>query len=284
MLGEMAAGISHDVNNTLTTIVGTTEWLLRNAEIEDEAREDLTHIRMSATDAAVYIRRLQEAARQIPGYSSRLKLAAGDPPSGSCDMGLVDLAAIVAQVPQLSRPRWSELVDRGVPFEIVVDAEPVPPVRGSAPEIRELLVNLVFNAIDAMRECGGRLVLQVREVRGQVSVAVIDQGKGIPVSVRPHIFEPFYTTKGKHGTGLGLSMCWRIAQKHGGVLEIDSNVEQGTTVTLTVPVERDAPAAAQPVEHPRPPMLATQRVLLIDDQPDVRYSLTEMLRALAARG
>ena len=166
MLGEMAAGISHDVNNTLTTIVGTTEWLLRNAEIEDEAREDLTHIRMSATDAAVYIRRLQEAARQIPGYSSRLKLAASDPPSGSRDMGLVDLAAIVAQVPQLSRPRWSELVDRGVPFEIVVDAEPVPPVRGSAPEIRELLVNLVFNAIDAMRECGGRLVLQVREVRG----------------------------------------------------------------------------------------------------------------------
>ena len=113
-----------------------------------------------------------------------------------------------------------------------------------------------------------------------MSVAVVDQGKGIPLSVRPHIFEPFYTTKGKHGTGLGLSMCWRIAQKHGGVLEIDSNVAQGTTVTLTVPVVRDAPAAAQPVEHPRRPMLATQRVLLIDDQPDMRYSLTEMLKAL----
>ena len=132
-----------------------------------------------------------------------------------------------------------------------------------------------------MEDTGGQLTLRVREDGGRVRVVVSDQGRGIPSKVRPHIFEPFYTTKGKNGSGLGLSMCWRIAQKHGGTLEVESEVDQGTTVTLTVPAERQAPAVVQdPQDDSSKLDLPAQRILLIDDQPDVRESVSDMLTAL----
>ena len=284
MLGELASGVAHDFNNTLTTILGTTEWLLQNASFEDEAREDLTHIRTAATDAAVYAHRLQLAARQIPAYSGRLQRVPldVDTPIQTYRTECVDLSSIAGHMRALSRPRWSPLVDRGLPLEFVVDAPPVAPVRARAPEIRELLLNLVFNAIDAMEDKGGRLTLQVREVDEQVQLSVGDQGTGISDEVRARIFEPFFTTKGKNGSGLGLSMCWRIAQQHGGTLQVESRVNEGTTFTLTLPAESREVALAEHAQSEA--QTQPRRVLLIDDQPDVRESVSDMLKALAARG
>ena len=280
MLGELASGVAHDFNNTLTTILGTTEWLLQNASFEDEAREDLTHIRTAATDAAVYPHRLQLAARQIPAYSGRLQRVPFDvdTPVQTYRTECVDLSSIAGHMRALSRPRWSPLVDRGLPLEFVVDAPPVAPVRARAPEIRELLLNLVFNAIDAMEDKGGRLTLQVREVDEQVQLSVSDQGSGISDEVRSRIFEPFFTTKGKNGSGLGLSMCWRIAQQHGGTLQVESRVNEGTTFTLTLPAESREVALAEHAQSEG--QTQPRRVLLIDDQPDVRESVSEMLKAL----
>ena len=280
MLGELASGVAHDFNNTLTTILGTTEWLLQNASIEDEAREDLTHIRTAATDAAGSAHRLQLAARQIPAYSGRLQRVPIDAntPGDTSRAECVDLSSIASHMRALSRQRWAPLVDRGLPLEFVVDAPPVAPVRASAPEIRELLLNLVFNAIDSMEDTGGQLLLQVREIDGHVQLSVSDQGTGIPDGVRARLFEPFFTTKGKRGSGLGLSMCWRIAHQHGGTLEVESRVDKGTTFTLTLPaVSREVAL----VEHaPSEGQRETRRVLLIDDQPDVRESVGDMLKAL----
>lgn len=280
MLGELASGVSHDFNNTLTTILGTTEWLLRNAVLEDEAREDLTHIRMAATDAAAYAHRLQLAARQIPAYSGRLSQVPGDTctPTQAYRTEVVDLSSIAKHMRALSRPRWAHVTGRGVPLEFVVNAPPVALVSGRAPEIRELLLNLVFNAVDAMEDTGGRLTLSVRQVDGKVSLSVSDQGAGIADDVRPRIFEPFFTTKGKNGSGLGLSMCWRIAHQHGGTLEVESRANEGTTFTLTLPAAASDETSLQ--EAPMDSERQTQRVLLIDDQPDVRESVSDMLKAL----
>ena len=280
MLGELASGVAHDFNNTLTTILGTAEWLLQNASIEDEAREDLTHIRTAATDAAVHAHRLQLAAQQIPAYSGRLHPVPvdADTPMQTYRTECVDLSSIASHMRALSRPRWSPIIDRGLPLEFVVDAPPVVPVRARAPEIRELLLNLVFNAIDAMEDTGGRLLLKVREVEGNVRLLVSDQGVGISDAVRARIFEPFFTTKGKRGSGLGLSMCWRIANQHGGRLEVESRVREGTTFTLTLPAESRELALAEHAQSAG--RTQPRRVLLIDDQPDVRESVSDMLKAL----
>ena len=280
MLGELASGVAHDFNNTLTTILGTTEWLLQNAVLEDEAREDLTHICTAVTDAAVFAHRLQLAARQIPAYSGRVSQVPcdADAPTQACRTEVVDLSAVATHMRALSRPRWAQLIGRGVPLEFVVDAPPVALVNGRAPEIRELLLNLVFNAIDAMEDTGGRLTLSVRQGDGRVTLSVSDQGEGIADDVRPRLFEPFFTTKGKNGSGLGLSMCWRIAHQHGGKLDVESRANEGTTFTLTLPAAASDGISMQ--EAQTDSARQTQRVLLIDDQPDVRESVSDMLKAL----
>ena len=282
LLGEMASGVAHDFNNALTTILGTTEWLLQHAVLEDDAREDLTHIRTAATDASVYADRLQRGACQIPARTSGPSATSADGAESvqAPHSELVNLSSIATHMRALSRPRWSQLVEQGVPIEVVVDAPPVSPIRGRAAEIRELLWNLVFNAIDAMKDKGGRLTLRVRESDGHVRLSVSDQGGGIPDGVKPHIFDPFFTTKGKRGNGLGLSMCSRIAHQHGGTLEVESEPGKGSAFTLILPaVERRTPAPTiegDPGVAHRP----TRRVLLIDDQPDVLESVSDMLKAL----
>ena len=245
LLGEMASGVAHDFNNALTTILGTTEWLLQHAVLEDDAREDLTHIRTAATDAAVYANRLQRGAHQIPLHPSRLSETSADRADAFQihNSELVNLSSIATHMRALSRPRWSQLVERGVPIEVVVDAPPVSPIHGRAPEIRELLLNLVFNAIDAMEDKGGRLILRVREEDGQVRLSVGDQGGGIADNVKPRIFDPFFTTKGKRGSGIGLSMCSRIAHQHGGSLEVETEAGKGSTFTLVLPAAAHTPSA-----------------------------------------
>ena len=263
-LGEMASGVAHDFNNSLTTVLGLSDWLLHTLPAEAEGRADLKKIRTAAMDAAAFVRRLQQAGRLTRTAEERES---------------VDVVEVAREVPELCRPRWAALACRpGVDFQVRVDTQPVPPVRAVAAEIRELLTNLVFNAIDAMPD-GGQLTVRTRTVGGQAQVSVEDEGCGVPEEVRARIFEPFFTTKGKAGTGLGLSMCWTIAQRHGGTLGVQSEVGIGTTFTLTLPAEDDVDTSgvAVPTREARVP---AQRILLVDDQTDVRESLTDLLESL----
>ena len=111
-LGELASGVAHDFNNTLTTILGTTEWLLQHAVLEDEAREDLTHIRTASLDAALSAHRLQLAGRQIPAYSGRLSQRPSDTcgPTQAYRTEAVDLSSVAIHMRALSRPRWGHVV------------------------------------------------------------------------------------------------------------------------------------------------------------------------------
>ncbi len=265
-VGELAAGIVHDFNNCLTTILGFVELALGPLESSDAFFDDLTTIRTATLDAASLVRRLRALSRPADGASER---------------EVVDLREIVEGMPRLAHPRWSRRAQcDGTAFEIVVNLTPVPPVYVAVAEIRELLLNLIFNAVDAM-PAGGRITIATREVDGEAEVTVADQGVGMSPDILKRLFEPFFSTKGDRGCGLGLSVCHSIAEGHAGRLSVVSTPGHGTAFTLRVP---PAPAELlQPIPSVSDRLPATdgsRRVLLVDDQREVRESIGEMLRAL----
>ena len=271
-LGEMASGVVHDFNNALTSILGFTELALGPLAQGDAFFKDLSGIRMAALDAASLVRRLQSFGRNRREHDER---------------EIANLQDVVRVMPSLVRPRWTQLTQvLGLTFDIVVDAQPVPAVHIVVAEIRELLLNLLFNAIDAMPS-GGRITLATAPTPdGGAMVTVTDEGTGMSDEVSRQMFQPFFSTKGDRGSGLGLSVCRTIANRHHAQLDVRTAPGEGTTFTLRLPAasaEVVAAGARQPpaaYTRARPAAAAAQRVLLVDDQEEVRASVGEMLRAL----
>jgi CheY-like chemotaxis protein/anti-sigma regulatory factor (Ser/Thr protein kinase) len=187
----------------------------------------------------------------------------------------VDLNQIVKDVLEMTRGRWQDSA-RAHGAEIVVESDltPLPQIPGDAAALRELLTNLVLNAIEALPR-GGRLTIDSSAAGGTGVIAVTDTGLGMPEDVRLRAHEPFFTTKGVRSTGLGLSVAFGIARRHGGELIIQSEVGHGTTVRVLLPLPSAAalppPRAASPL--PGRPL----RILLVDNDDEVRQALAEML-------
>jgi len=285
-LGQMAAGIAHDLNNTLATILGQTE-LLRLRTRSPAVQEGLETLQTAATDGAAVVRRLQDFARQR-----------GAGPLGPCD-----LTQLVTETLEITRPRWREEPRRkGSVIEPTVDLAGLPLIEGQPAEIREVLTNLVFNAVDAMPD-GGHLRFtghMVEAAAGDppvqtpcapvapgvkldtpppawVELTVTDTGIGMTDEVRGRIFDPFFTTKGLHGTGLGLSVVYGIMERHGGRIDVTSAPGQGTTFRLRF---RAAPQdSVQTDPHSTSALAPTRRILLVDDDAPVRRTLAGLLRA-----
>ncbi|HEU4367780.1 MAG TPA: GAF domain-containing protein [Methylomirabilota bacterium] len=260
-LGELAGGAAHHLNNLLTIVVGRIQLLRRIVEEERLARP-LEIIERAAKDGAEVVRRLQQFAGMRRTAEPRT----------------VDLGQIATDVLEMTRGRWQDAA-RAQGTEIVVESRltPLAPVPGDAAALREMLTNLVLNAVDALPR-GGRLTVEAGPSEGGASLTVTDTGLGMPEEVRLRAHEPFFTTKGVKATGLGLSVAFGIARRHGGELSIQSEEGRGTTVRVTLPLP---PGAAVPA-HP-PPALPRRalRVLLVDDEEEVRTALAEML---ATRG
>jgi signal transduction histidine kinase len=267
-LGEMASGVVHDFNNCLTSILGFTEIALGPLDEGDAFYNDLNGIRTSALDAAALVRRLQSCGRLG---------------SDKNEQELVDLCDVARLMPTLARPRWMQAGQRhNVSFEVIVDARPVPTVHVIVAEIRELLLNLIFNAVDAMPE-GGRITIATYPADdGSAVVSVSDEGVGMSKDVQHRIFQPFFSTKGDQGSGLGLSVCQTIAARHRGRLSVESTPGSGATFTLTLPAASPALVADPRPRRSRAAMgyATQQRVLFVDDQEEVRASVGEMLRAM----
>lgn len=274
-LGQMAAGIAHDLNNTLATILGQVE-LLRLSAYPPEIDEGLQMLQTAAMDGAAVVRRLQDFARQR-----------GAGPLQPCDLN-----QLVWEALELTRPRWQEEPRRkGFAIEPVVALEGLPRVEGNAAEIREALTNLIFNAVDAM-PTGGRLRFTGRAleaVEGEqcttpaaaapawVEVTVEDTGIGMDDEVRGRIFDPFFTTKGLHGTGLGLSVVYGIMERHRGRIDVASAPGKGAAFRLRFRVATQDIATAVPRATPTP--APSRRILLVDDDDPVRRTLAGLLRA-----
>ncbi len=259
-LGQMAAGIAHDLNNMLAAILGQVE-LLRLRATSPDVQEGLTLLETAATDGAGIVRRLQDFSRQRT----------------SSALTPLNLGTLVLEAVEIARPRWrDEAQRRGKPIDVRVEVAEVPRVLGHAADIREALTNLIFNAVDAMPQ-GGNLVFTARAEDGSVLLKISDTGLGMPEEIRDHIFEPFFTTKGLRGTGLGLSVVYGIMERHGGGIEVESSPGKGTTFTLRfqiAPKKEEAPQAPT-----RQDAVPPRRLVLIDDDSMVRQTLASLLRA-----
>jgi PAS domain S-box-containing protein len=261
-VGQMASGIAHDFNNTLSPILGFSELLLRaphtpGADVDNFLRL----INTAARDAAAVVRRLSHLYRERDETST---------------YGPVNFVRCIEEAVALTQPRWrNEAQANGITIRLTTDIpDRLPSVTGDESEIREMLVNLVVNAIDAMPE-GGTITLRAHADAAGVHVAIRDTGAGMSEEVRQRCLQPFFSTKGQHGSGLGLSLVHAIVERHGGTVDIESEPGRGTTIRTRFPIstaERYATRDAT-VEEPSRRL----RVLLVEDQVSVRKTVAEQL-------
>ncbi len=260
-LGMMAGGIAHDFNNALTMMLGYGELLYPWLQEHGTAREItyLEHMVSAARDATHVVSRLREFYR--PAENNEIRVP-------------VDLMHTVQQVVSLTSPKWrGKSRAEGIQIEVLTELIDVPPVAGNAAELREVLTNLVFNAVDAMPQ-GGTITLATQQVEDGVILSVTDTGCGMTEQERERCLEPFFTTKGDHGTGLGLSVVYGIVQRHGGKIEIASEKNVGTTFAIHFPIT----TAMVSVEAPRAMAIEeTLRILVVDDQEVICELISEYL-------
>lgn len=264
-LGQMITGIVHDFNNALLPVVGLSSYLLGDPEAladPSRLRADLEAIRGAASAAADVVRRLREFYRP------------DDEPVSSP----VRLGALVEQVIQLTEPSWktqASAADREIRFE--THFEDVPLVPANEPRLREALVNLVLNAMDAMPQ-GGVIRIATSREQEHVALSIGDNGCGMTDEVRRRCFDPFFTTKGRQGSGLGLAMVHGIVTRHHGTITVESTPGHGTTFIIRLPLARGSLPA--PTLPPPPPAVMTTpplTILVVDDEAWARNLITRFL-------
>ncbi len=262
-LGQMASGIAHDINNAISPVALYTESLIEHEQgLSVRGRRQLATIASAIDDVAATVARMREFYRQREAPHTQAPVL---------------LNPLVQQVVELTRARWSDMPQqRGSVIRLATELAPeLPAILGVDSEVREALINLVFNAVDAMPD-GGLLTLRTAAgTARRVQVEVSDTGTGMDDDTRRRCLEPFFTTKGERGTGLGLAMVYGVAQRHGATIDIQSVPGHGTTVRLSFPVPSTlpTPAPAQPVAGPDRRL----RILIVDDDPVLLKSLTETL-------
>lgn len=260
-LGEMAGGVAHDFNNLLTIILAESQML--NAKPRDGGeRQSLRRIENAARDAAQAVRRIQEYSR-----------VRRDAPRE-----IVSVDDLAAQAIEITRPRWQSSA------QLEIEATGAGNVMGNPAELREVLTNLIFNAVDAKvegRDC--RITMRTRRDGDRWAVIEVeDNGSGISPEAKAHIFDPYFTTK-PHGTGLGLSLVYGIITRHGGQvlvtspLQLDGGAAGGSRFELRLPLAPSRPDA--PKVEPESPVRRFGRVLLVDDDPNVLESTSNLLTA-----
>ncbi len=251
VLGELAASVAHELNNTLAAVLGRAEFI-QSSTHEAETRRNVDVIAAAARDATHVLGRLTRLSHRPRVDAPRV---------------LVDLVEVVADAIELTRPRWSRIP--GVSVALAPEGEAIAAF-GVPAELREVLTNLILNAADALGE-NGSIRIELRCDSELARIRVADTGCGMSEEVLLRAFEPFFTTKGDAGTGLGLNICSAIVTAHGGRIEARSTPSRGTTIEITLPTSDDS-------ETPRQPVVATRlRILVVDDDPRVLSVLADVL-------
>jgi PAS domain S-box-containing protein len=271
-LGQMASGIAHDINNAISPIAIYTESLLENEpNLSARSRSYLEIIERAIDDVAATVARMREFYR---------------PREPQMTLAPVHLNALVPQVVDLTRARWNDMPQRrGVAIRMQTELAPdLPAIMGVESEIREALTNLIFNGVDALPE-GGTLTLRTRVSDsasdstarlGHVYLEVADTGVGMDEDTRRRCLEPFFTTKGERGTGLGMAMVYGMVQRHSAEMAIESSTGEGTTVRMgfALPITAFI-KPTQPLEAPVGQFVL--RILVVDDDPLLAKTLRETL-------
>ncbi|MBI2468335.1 MAG: response regulator [Candidatus Rokubacteria bacterium] len=215
-LGQLAMGMAHDFNNLLQVILGHTQ-LIASDPVPDRVTKGIGTIEQVVRDGVETVARIKRYARRETDFRPER----------------VDLPEVVREVIEITRPRLAHGGQHGSRIVVRHDLQPVPPVRARGAELREVLINLVLNAADALPQ-GGAIRLETRRDGAWALLSVSDTGIGIPPELRRRIFEPFFTTK-EAGTGLGLSIVSGIISSYGGTIDVKSEPGQGATFTIRLP-------------------------------------------------
>jgi signal transduction histidine kinase/CheY-like chemotaxis protein len=274
-VGSLASGVAHDFNNCLASISGRAELMLKYTS-DPKMRRGLELIVKSARDGAKTVKRIQDFARQRQDR----------------DFEPVSVDQVLLDVGEITRPRWKDSAEAGgVHISLTVSNASGAHVLGDASELRDVLVNMVFNAVDAM-PAGGHITLAAERLDEKVSITVRDTGTGMIPEVRSRVFDPFFTTKGVEGMGLGLSVSYGVVRRHGGTIKVESEVGRGSTFRVLLPL---AECAGLPSESAAGPAALGRRcsmtkILVVDDEEPVRELLRDILEdegvevTLAANG
>ena len=264
-LGRMTMGVAHDLNNLLSGLIGHIELLKEKASRSDHSAEaiqpSIQTIETTAEDGAALIEKLQRYIREdTQKHFER-----------------VDLTALIEDCITITQPYWyNEPRRQGIEIDVERALDEVPDVMGAASELREVFVNLILNAVQAMPE-GGLITFETFTTdRQAVCAKVSDTGIGMSDEVQENIFEPLFTTKGEQGTGMGLSASYGIIQEHGGDIEVTSEPGEGATFTLTFPPADDSEPKRTQVETETTEN-ENVRVLVVDDEEMVRSIVTQLL-------
>jgi signal transduction histidine kinase len=250
VVGELAASVAHDLNNTLAAVLGSAE-LIEGTTSEQDVRRNAQVIAQAARDASTIMGRLTRLSSKTHATAHR---------------DVLELADVADDALELTRARWGR---PGSGIATLLEAVDPVRVRGVATELREVVTNLVLNAVDAMPR-GGKIRVRVVSEAGSALLEVSDEGTGMSDEVLRHAFEPFFTTKGDTGTGLGLSISSAIVAAHGGTIDAASKPGQGTTIRVHLPLSEEPP--------PSPPAAAPgKRVLVVDDDARVKKLLVDFL-------
>jgi signal transduction histidine kinase/ActR/RegA family two-component response regulator len=263
-MGEMASGVAHDFNNVLAVVLGNVQLLLHQLErlSPEEIREGLKIIEHSSKDGAETIRRIQEftGVRRDKEFIS------------------LSLNEIIAEVVNITQPRWKgQTLKEGIQIELTIQRGNIPFVMGSPSELREVLTNIIFNAVDAMPEGGTLTIATQPQTEDWVEMRITDTGIGMAEEVKKRVFDPFFTTKGVKNSGLGMSVSYGIIKRHGGEILIESESGKGTTFIIHLPTGHGEEEATEKEVSPTK-VSRRARILVIDDEDSVRDILSRMLK------
>ena len=259
-MGQLSSGMAHHLNNLFAVILGRVELLMGKVQ-EQSVRRSLEIIQRTAQDGAEVVRRVQRFSRVQP----------------VSDAVAVDLNQLVHEVVELTRPRWQDEAQlRGSRIEVAVETGTVGAAAGEPAPLREVLMNLLLNAADSITQAG-KVTLRTWTRDDRVYCSVSDTGSGMPEEVRRRALEPFFTTKGPKATGLGLSVAYGTAQRYGGTLTVESTEGQGTSVEVSLPTASATASFAKSSTGARNEPVVPLRILVIDDELQVRATLAEML-------
>lgn len=229
-LGELAGGVAHDFNNILAVILGRAQLLNKILEspAKSEGRKSVRNLKKSLAiiekatlDGAETVRRIQEFSRRRGDDEYFTK---------------VNLNQIVDDALEFTKVKWKhEPESRGIKIKVQKKTSSLPSIGGSASELREVMINLINNAVDAMPQ-GGQIKIKTFKKGRNACISLEDTGSGIPKAIRDSIFNPFFTTKGPQSNGLGMSVSYGIVERHRGTIKVDSVEGQGTTFTVKFPL------------------------------------------------
>ena len=262
-LGRMTMGIAHDFNNLLSGILGYTELMqseLAGQDTESSLGSNLRTIEQAALDGAMLVRKIQQYIRQE-------KQTRYEP---------LDVDSLIDDCVAFTRPYWyNEPRRQGISIRIDRHLHSEVPVMGSATELREVFINLILNAVQAMPDGGSISFDTAYHPNKGILISVRDTGTGMSDHVRERIFEPLFTTKGKHGTGMGLAVSYGIIQEHEGTISVQSESGRGTEFQIVLP-PADEPIAPE-MDEPDRAHQKSARILVVDDERMVRSVLSKLL-------